>query len=202
MDLNNLPVYSLILNDENNTGCYKISLVEEPAVEENFLKFSKQKQYSNFAIQDNTKHIVTGIAMRANYPIYRNQDGREFYVVFSKETVEKMMCKFMKEQHQFNISIGHEIDVDNCYVVETYLVNKERCICPKEFMDIEDGSWIISIKIDNEDVWNKIINNEVKGFSIETLMLTNDFTKEYNRDKAKQLGITTKELEKLLDIFK
>lgn len=203
---NNLPIYSLILNDEEiNDGCYKISLVEAPAIDETFLKFKKDSARLDFAVQDATKRIVTGIAMRADYPIYRNQDGKEFYVVFPKETIEKMMYKFMKEQNQFNISLDHTDDVDNCYVVESYIVNKERGICPKEYSNIEDGSWVVSVKIENDDVWSKIINNEVIGFSIETLMTVGKFSDEKHDEhveQAKKLGITPKELEKLLEIFK
>ena len=102
MTINNLPLYELMFDDNDSTlGCSKISLVEEPAVEEFFLKFSKddqEKEHESFYFTDDSKHIVTGIAMRADYPIYRNQDGQEFYVQFSKDTIDKMMQKFMKEQ--------------------------------------------------------------------------------------------------------
>ena len=204
MTINNLPLYELMFDDNDSTlGCSKISLVEEPAVEEFFLKFSKdeqEKEHKSFYFKDDSKHIVTGIAMRADYPIYRNQDGQEFYVQFSKYTIEKMMQKFMKEQRQFDISLDHNQDVRDCYLIESFIINKERGICPNEFSDVEDGSWIISVKIENQDVWNKICSGEVKGFSIETEMIANAFSNQ--KQKAKELGISVDQLIKIFSIFK
>ena len=205
MTINNLPLYELQFddNDDSTLGCSKISLVEEPAVEEFFLKFSKdeqEKEHKSFYFKDDSKHIVTGIAMRADYPIYRNQDGQEFYVQFSKDTIDKMMQKFMKEQRLFDISLDHNQDVRDCYLIESFIINKERGICPNEFSDVEDGSWIISVKIENQDVWNKICSGEVKGFSIETEMIANAFSNQ--KQKAKELGISVDELTKLFSIFK
>lgn len=205
MTINNLPLYELMFddNDDNTLGCSKISLVESPAVEEFFLKFSKdveEKEHKSFYFKDDSKHIVTGIAMRADYPIYRNQDGQEFYVQFSKDTIEKMMQKFMKEQRLFDISLDHNQDVRDCYLVESFIINKERGLCPNEFSDVEDGSWIISVKIENQDVWNKICSGEVKGFSIETEMIANAFSE--HKHKAKELGISVDELSKIFAIFK
>ena len=204
MTINNLPLYELQFDDNDSTlGCSKISLVENPAVEEFFLKFSKdeqEKEHKSFYFKDDSKHIVTGIAMRADYPIYRNQDGQEFYVQFSKDTIDKMMQKFMKEQRLFDISLDHNQDVRDCYLIESFIINKERGICPNEFSDVEDGSWIISVKIENEDVWNKICSGEVKGFSIETEMIASAFSNQ--KQKAKELGISVDQLIKIFSIFK
>ena len=203
MTIHNLPLYELMFDDNDSTlGCSKISLVEEPAVEEFFLKFSKdeqEKEHKSFYFKDDSKHIVTGIAMRADYPIYRNQDGQEFYVQFSKDTIDKMMQKFMKEQRLFDISLDHKQDIKDCYLIESFIINKERGICPNEFLDVEDGSWIISVKIENPDVWDKICSGEVKGFSIETEMIASAFSNQ--KQKAKELGISVDELTKLFSIF-
>ena len=146
MVVNGLPCYSLNIDDSENTGCFKISLVDFPAVETSFLCFDKDKEPEkfNFKVTDEEKHIVTGIALRCNMPIYRvASDGTEYYVIFSKETVEHIMQKFAKDNHGFSISLQHEQDVNDCYVVESYLINKGRGIVPQEFSDIEDGSWVV-----------------------------------------------------------
>ena len=83
---------------------------------------------------------------------------------------------------------------------ESFIINKERGICPNEFSDVEDGSWIISVKIENEDVWNKICSGEVKGFSIETEMIASAFSNQ--KQKAKELGISVDQLIKIFSIFK
>lgn len=164
---NNLPLYDIIIGDEEFEGCSKISLVAMPAVETAYLMFNENTKELKFALNDE-KHILTGVAMRANYPIYRRDENKEYYVQFTPEYIEKMANKFFKEQKGFNISINHSTDVQDCYVVESYILNKNRGIVPVEFADIEDGSWIVSVKIDNEQLWQDLKSGPMTaGFSIE-----------------------------------
>ena len=206
MVVNGLPCYSLNIDDSENTGCFKISLVDFPAVETSFLCFNTEPEKFNFKVTDDEKHIVTGIALRCNVPIYRvAPDGTEYYVLFSKETVEHIMQKFAKDNNGFNISIQHELDVKDCYVVESYLINKERGIVPQEFSDIEDGSWVVSVKIENPKVWQYIKEGNCSGFSIEILAIPEALKaaikkdkEDYNKEIDKLKGV----LNELFDIFK
>lgn len=206
MVVNGLPCYSLNIDDSENTGCFKISLVDFPAVETSFLCFDKEPEKFNFKVTDDEKHIVTGIALRCNVPIYRvAPDGTEYYVLFTKDTVEHIMQKFAKDNNGFNISIQHELDVKDCYVVESYLINKERGIVPQEFSDIEDGSWVVSVKIENPKVWQYIKEGNCSGFSIEILAIPEALKaaikkdkEDYNKEIDKLKGV----LNELFDIFK
>lgn len=206
MVVNGLPCYSLNIDDSENTGCFKISLVDFPAVETSFLCFDKEPEKFNFKVTDDEKHIVTGIALRCNVPIYRvSPDGTEYYVLFTKETVEHIMQKFAKDNNGFNISLQHELDVKDCYVVESYLINKERGIVPQEFSDIEDGSWVVSVKIENPKVWEYIKEGNCSGFSIEILAIPEALKaaikkdkEDYNKEIDKLKGV----LKEMFDIFK
>ena len=206
MVVNGLPCYSLNIDDSENTGCFKISLVDFPALETSFLCFNKEPKKYNFKVTDDEKHIVTGIALRCNVPIYRvAPDGTEYYVLFTKDTVEHIMQKFAKDNNGFNISIQHELDVKDCYVVESYLINKERGIVPQEFSDIEDGSWVVSVKIENPKVWQYIKEGNCSGFSIEILAIPEALKaaikkdkEDYNKEIDKLKGV----LNELFDIFK
>ena len=206
MVVNGLPCYSLNIDDSENTGCFKISLVDFPAVETSFLCFDAEPEKFNFKVTDDEKHIVTGIALRCNVPIYRvAPDGTEYYVLFTKDTVEHIMQKFAKDNNGFNISIQHELDVKDCYVVESYLINKERGIVPQEFSDIEDGSWVVSVKIENPKVWQYIKEGNCSGFSIEILAIPEALKaaikkdkEDYNKEIDKLKGV----LNELFDIFK
>ena len=176
----NLPLYNLVIDDDENLGVDKISLVTYPAVEENFLLFDETKRADySFSIQNEDKRIVSGIAMVADRPIYRETpDKKGYYVIFSKDTIEKIAHRFAKNNYAFNISTQHKTDVDNCYVVESFIINKERGICPKEFADVEDGSWYTSVKIDNQELWNEIKNGEgLNGFSVEIRAIAEEFNK-------------------------
>lgn len=177
---NNLPLYNLVIDDDDTLGVDKISLVTYPAVEENFLLFDENKRADySFSIQNEDKRIVSGIAMVADRPIYRETpDKKGYYVVFSKETIEKIVNRFAKNNYAFNISIQHKTDVTDCYVVESFIINKERGICPKEFADVEDGSWYTSVKIDNQELWDAIKNGEgLNGFSVEIRAIAEEFNK-------------------------
>ena len=151
------------------TGMDAISLVECPAVEVDFLKFSKEEPKSlQFANEE--KRIITGVALLADTPIYRvKPDGEEYYVVFDRETIEQLVTKYSKYMFNNFVNIEHSNQhfVDGMYMIESYLKNSERGIVPTEFSEIPDGSWIVSYKVDNIDVWEKIKSGEVKGFSIQ-----------------------------------
>lgn len=206
MVVNGLPCYSLNIDDSENTGCFKISLVDFPAVETSFLCFDKEPEKFNFKVTDDEKHIVTGIALRCNVPIYRvSPDGTEYYVLFTKDTVEHIMQKFAKDNNGFNISIQHELDVKDCYVVESYLINKERGIVPQEFSDIEDGSWVVSVKIENPKVWQYIKEGNCSGFSIEILAVPEALKAAIKKDKEdynKEIDKLKSVLNEFLNIFK
>lgn len=165
-----MKVFYIRINDEDVTGIDAISLVDMPAVEKNFLCFSEEKQPVKMKF-DNSKHIITGVVCLADTPIYRyNEYYGEYYVVFTKETIEKMVEKFAKMDLFKSVNLQHDDEkfVDGIYMVESYITNKERGINPIEFADIPDGSWIASYKVENEALWGEIINgNKLNGFSLQ-----------------------------------
>lgn len=164
-----IPTYNInidLLDEE--TGCYTVSLVEFPAVEVDFLKFEKETPIELKFNDD--KHIITGVALRADYPIYRNSPERgEYYVVFTKEIIRDIVEKYSK--HGFNnlVNIEHNENnyVNNVIMIESYIIDRERGVNPIAFEKVEDGSWITSFKVNDLNVWSKIKNGEVKGFSVE-----------------------------------
>ena len=166
---NNLPIYELKL-DKNTDGVYCISLVDFPAIEQDFLVFDAQEEIK-FTKVDEEKHIVYGPAMIPDMAIYRrDESGREYYVKFSKETIAQIAQKFHKDNCIYNISVGHETDVNGCYVFTSYLIDRENGLDPVQFRNIADGSWIVGVKVDNDNVWNAIKNTDLlRGFSVEVI---------------------------------
>lgn len=151
------------------TGLDAISLVAMPAVEVDFLAFSKEEPMK-MRFADEEKRVITGVALLADTPIYRvRPDGVEYYIVFDKETIEQLITKYSKYMFNNVVNIEHSDThfVDGIYMIESYLKNSERGIAPREFSDIPDGSWIVSYKVDNYDVWEKIKSGEVRGFSVQ-----------------------------------
>lgn len=166
----NLPLYNIVINPEDtDTGMFLVSLVDEPAIETDFLAFDKHEKFS-FSVQDEDKRIVTGPAIIADMPIYRRTEQGEFYVVFRKDDIPAIVEKFMKAGLSNFINIQHDettLSNTDAVMVESYFINKERGIVPNEFKDVNDGSWFCSFKILNDDIWQMVKNGEISGFSIE-----------------------------------
>jgi len=165
----NLPIYELKL-DKDTDGVFCISLVNMPAIEEDFLVFDEQHELK-FTKVDEDKHVLYGPAMIADLAIYRrDENGREYYVKFSKETIAQIAEKFHQDGCIYNISVDHSIGVNDCFVFTSYLIDRENGIDPIQFKHIADGSWIIGVKVENEAVWDTIKNTDLlHGFSVEVI---------------------------------
>lgn len=168
--------------DDAVMGIDAISLVQSPAVEKDFLCFSKEDKPIELKF-DNSKHIITGVVCLADTPIYRyNEKLGEYYVVFTKETIRKMVEKFAKDGLFASVNLQHDDTkfVDGIYMVESYITDKERGINPIEFSDIPQGSWVCSYKVENENLWNEIINGDkLNGFSLQGMFkLEEQFEKQ------------------------
>lgn len=168
-------VFYININDVDATGIDAISLVDVPAVQRNFLCFSEDRPVKlKF---DASKHIITGVVCLADTPIYRNNEKYgEYWVVFTKETIQKMVEKFSRDGLFKSVNLQHDDNkfVDGIYMVESYLTDKSRGISPIEFNDIPDGSWIASYKVDNLELWDEIVNSgKLNGFSLQGMFELN-----------------------------
>lgn len=176
----NLPIYRLDINEfDEETGIDFVALVESPAVERDFQAFNTTQR---FAIQDEEKRIVSGVAMIADMPIYRRDAIRgEYYVVFDKESIFKIAKKWARSNKYDSVNEHHETPIqEGVSLFESYLVDRERGVMPpKGYEDVADGSWFVSYLIDNEDVWQRVKSGEFKGFSVEGVF---DFVSELSED--------------------
>ena len=182
-----LPIYDIIIDTESedlNMSC--ISLVTDPAVEKDFECFSKNNKPMKFSVTDQEKHCITGVAIRADVPIYRySPDKGEYYVRFSKETIEQIVYKYSKQNLWNSVSLEHSgQNIDSAVMVEFYLKSETKC--PTGFQDVEDGSLMVTYKITDENLWDTVKNSdEINGFSIEImadLQPTNEFVEEKETD--------------------
>jgi hypothetical protein len=166
-----LPVYRAILGD-NTDGMERISLVDLPAVESDFLAFDKDKRPMMFAVENEEKRIIRGVVMRADYPIYRiGAGGYEYFILFEKETIRQMAQKYLRESRQNEINLMHEdgTEVQGVEMVQWFIKDTENGISPKGFEEISDGSLFAEFKVENNDVWESVKKGEFKGFSLEGL---------------------------------
>lgn len=167
----NKDIYYIDINDEDETGLDAISLVQHPAIEVDFLCFNEDTKKIDFSA-DEDKHILTAVALRADHPIYRRNGEYEYWVIFTKDVIRKLVTKYAKNNLFNSVNIEHSdySFVKSAYMIESYIVDKARGIVPSEFKDIEDGSWIVSYYIDDESLWNVLKNTDtLNGLSVQGL---------------------------------
>ena len=181
--------------------CYKVtggdlfavSLVEDPAIESNFIALSKEKQIIQL---ENEKRLLVGAALIPNKPIYRNINGKEFYISFDEATIEKLAQDFLANDYQHNITIEHQQGVDDITVVESWIKTSENDKSVGYGLNEPIGTWFISVKVNNEEIWNKVKNGDYKGFSIEAMVGLDE-----NLELNNQLSMNEELIEKLREII-
>lgn len=159
---------------------YAISLVESPAIESEFVALAKQEERQVF-LESDERHMVYGAALIPDMDIYRNDGENEYYISFSKESISKMSQDFMKEYRQHEVKTDHEDVANEVCVVESWLVedsykDKSNALG----INVPVGTWFVGMKVNNVETWERIKAGELKGFSVESLVSLEEFSKTEN----------------------
>ena len=166
-----MPIFELLI-DETDTEVTAIALVDRPAIQRNFMKFTEYQPINvkqNFTFNEE-RRIITGPIMLADTPIYRNENGFEYMVTFSPDTIMKIVQRVFKKGNQNNVNLQHNGNdmLDGLVMFESWIVDPSRGISSLAGMgDIKPGSWIGSFHVENDQAWAMAKNDEIKGFSIE-----------------------------------
>lgn len=179
-----IPVYDAIISDYE-TGMFKISLVDDPAVMSNFQAFDAHKKPMMYAIQDEEKRLVRGCIMRSDFPIYRRDEKMgEYYVIYKAEEIRKMAEKYLMEGRQNDVNLMHQegSDVDGVQMVQYFI--KGDGIQVDGFDDCADGSLFGEFHVVNDSVWDEIKAGTYKGFSLEGVF---DLVPEQDKDEIQEI---------------
>ena len=179
-----IPVYDAIISDEE-TGMFRISLVDDPAVMSNFQAFDAHKKPMMYAIQDEEKRLVRGCIMRSDFPIYRRDEKMgEYYVIYKAEEIRKMAEKYLMEGRQNDVNLMHQegSDVDGVQMVQYFI--KGDGIQVDGFDDCADGSLFGEFHVVNDSVWAEIKAGTYNGFSLEGVF---DLVPEQNKDEIQEI---------------
>ena len=162
-----MNIVELILDEEDAIGIEAISVVESPAIEEDFIALKNQE--FKLAEVDKEKRILMGAALIPNKPIYRRNEDNEYYIYFSRDTVRKASELFFINGNQNKSTLEHQMPLTGLSVVESWIVeDKEKDKTRHYDMEVPIGTWMVSMKVLNDDVWNNYVKTgKVKGFSIE-----------------------------------
>jgi len=201
-------IFELFIDEtQDMAGIDAISIVENPAIEEDFIALKA----STVQLQsvDAEKRILMGAALVPDKKILRRNAEGEYYIFFSKETVRRASELFLMKGNQANSTLEHEVDVQGLTVVESWIIedpvnDKSR----KYNMSLPIGTWMISVKCNNEEIWNDYVKTgAVKGFSIEGFFTDNlderplESIEEYSSEELTALE-TIKELTEILSSIK
>lgn len=179
---------------------YAISLVEAPAIESDFVALAKQEEEKKqVLLEKDEKHLVVGAALIPNLDIYRYDGENEYYINFTKESIEKMSQDFMKEYRQNEITLDHEDYATEITVVESWLVvdsykDKSNALG----INVPEGTWMVAMKVNNIETWDRIKNGELKGFSVESMISLEEFSKQ----KQNNMEMTNEQEMNLFEKFK
>ena len=167
----NIPIYEAIFNEENEKGVYALSVVENPAMEDLWIALSEQPKEIELSAVDDKKRLLLGAALIPNKKVYRNIDGNEFYLTFTEDTIEKLAHNFQKQSAQNNSSLEHDVKLEGMSIVETWTVQDPNNDKSNAFgKTYEKGTWVTMMKVDNDEMWQKALKGEIKGFSIDGLL--------------------------------
>jgi len=180
------PIYKAQLTENpEETGMFVISLVEDPAVESNFLAFANEENVQNltFSVQDEEQRIVTGLVMAADRPILRKYGDFIYYIMYDKATINAMTERFLAQGMANNVDLQHSFYLeDGIYLREIYIKDTKRGISPKGFEDVEDGSLFATYHIVNDEVWSRVKSGDFKGFSLAGAFKEVEMSKEQEVD--------------------
>lgn len=169
--------------DENDlqTGIHAVSVVHSPAIEENFIALSKHE--IELKEVDSEKKILMGAALVPNKQILRaDKDGKGYYIYFSEDTIKKASELFLMRSNQNNATLEHKEKLNGMSVVESWVIDNPEMDKSKEYgFSLPKGTWMISMKVNNEDIWKDVKAGKVKGFSIEGY-----FADKYEMSQEKQ----------------
>ena len=173
---------------KKSKGVFAISLVNAPATEETFIAMAKQEKIVKFAKVDEEQRILMGLVLQPDQLIYRvDEDGNEFEMFFSAETIKDFSQNFFQSGFQLNSKLEHDEPIEGVTFVESWLVENPKVDKSAAFgLEYPKGSWLVSMKVDNDDILNNYIKTgELKGFSIDGMIELEEVTLKSNIQMSK-----------------
>jgi len=195
-----MKFFELVLDEEKLLhGIDAISIVEHPAIEEDFITMSKD-QKMEFKEIDQEKKILMGAAMIPDKPIYRREGEEEYYVFFTKETIRRASELYLMNGKQSNATLEHQEKISGLSLVESWIIEDPEKDKSRAYgLEYPVGTWMVSMKVNNQDIWEEYVKSgKVKGFSIEGWFMQRESVIELSSQLSE---IESEEGEHLLELY-
>jgi hypothetical protein len=164
-----MKLFELTINEEEEySGVQALSLVENPAIQSDWVALSDEKPVL-LAEVNKDKQILMGAALIPDKPIYRKVGSEEFYIYFSADTIAKTAEAFFRNNNQNNATLEHSENLEGMTIFESWLVEDPEFDKSKKYgLEVPKGTWMVSMKVNDKNIWdNYVKDNKVFGFSIE-----------------------------------
>jgi len=180
----------VISDDSQELAIDAISLVTSPAIEQDFVFFGKEKNNLTFAKVDEERRELISPALIPNKQIFRHDPNTDsdYYVYFSKDTVKQAAYLYLKHNNHHKATYQHQDRVSGVLTVESWIKEGDSDKSNMYGFDLPIGTWFVKMKIENDELWNKIKEGELKGLSIEG----------YFTDKMEKMSERTPTTEEIL----
>jgi len=201
-----MKIIELIIDEQMElSGIDAISIVESPAIEEDFIALKTDQKEYHFAEVSKEKKIIMGAMLVPDKPIYRrDEENGEYYIYFSQDTIRKCMEMFFQNGNQGNATFEHQEAITGLTMVESWIVeDTEKDKSNLYNLNVPIGTWMGTIKVENDVIWNEFIKTKkVKGFSIEGYFADKaklPLSKIDDTDAEIEAGLQLLEIQALLD---
>lgn len=198
-----LPIYELTL-EQLEQGIDAIALVEQPAIQRNWMAFNKDKEYK-FATHDSEKRILAGALIVADYPMYRNMKGKEFFVKFSAQTIEQLADRLVLKDKLRSFNIEHDSNktIPDLHIQQFFIIDTEKGMnTPLGMETLPNGSLFAFVKVNNEEIWADYCKTGlVKGFSIEGNFEIDLALNDHENEEKTKLNNIKMNIKKLKEDF-
>lgn len=173
-----MQTIELFIKDEAEDGVFAISLVDEPAIESDFIALSKEPKanINRYSLKlkeiDKKRKVVVGYALIPDIKIPRVKDGVQFNITMSHDTVAKAAKLYMTNLNLANVTSQHEKPVKGCCVIESWVIEDpkmDKAVTYNLEPTPKGGEWVVMMAL-SDDEFEKVENGEYNGFSIEAMM--------------------------------
>ena len=183
---------------------YAISVVSQPAVESSFVALAKQEKPKPVYLSKDDKHMLYGVILRADFPIYRAYGDEEFYIEFDGEAIERLERKYMKNFAQRNWTTEHLNLAEGLTLTESWIVtdlehDKSKAL---GLEGVTVGSWVGGCLVDDNEIWAQVKEGTYTGFSVEAFCDLEDITREIKNNSDIKMSKSKINMDELLDSIK
>jgi hypothetical protein len=188
MEKYNIPTYEFVFDPENfpEDGLTAVSIVDSPAIMQDFVLLSEDEKLEKFKVQDDEKQILVGPAIIPGTLIFRNSKLKgQYYGVFKKETVKELVSYYFKTGRLQTFTYQHkEKLIKGLHIIESWFVDEKNDKSINLGYDLTPGTWMISVQVEDKQLWDQIKKDGLKGFSIEAFLdcLPLEMKSEYQLD--------------------